>query len=141
MKKLIAILILLAAVPAFAAKPVLAAQATVGGTVTLTGGTNYSVDLTWTDSGCTSTNPCTFTIYRIDGSCPGTLVGSSGWTVVTTTASQVFSASDTTGVDGNTYSYVGKANIGSASSNPSNCATFTLPAAVPAPAGVTATAQ
>ena len=77
-----------------------------------------------------TTTTCSYKLYRIPGVCPTTLVGSSGWTQVLSTA-----ASQTTGVDtsaalGTLYSWVVVALDVASSNNsgPSNCVTYTTPA-------------
>ncbi len=72
-------------------------------TVTLKGAATFQVSLTWTQStSCTSTIPCLYTPLRITGSCPATLVGSTGWTVLPATTQQATTATDTTVAAGQT---------------------------------------
>jgi len=74
---------------------------------TLTGASTFKAVLTWSfDSTCTATSPCLVQVYRLTGSCPATLIGSTGWTLITTTAQQATTAEDNTISDGVSYSYV-----------------------------------
>jgi hypothetical protein len=105
-------------------------------TITLKGASTptLSVALTWTApvaSGalvaCNATNICEYTVYRISGACPATLVGSGGWTALGTTADSVLDYADSTVAPLTEYSYVVEAVLMSdlQQSNPSNCYTVT----------------
>jgi len=129
MKKL-----LLAALLVFAAGTV-KAQAT---TVAIPGPKPHKVTLTWTNT-CTAALPCSITPYRIGGSCPATVAGSTGWTALPSTAVGATTTADSTVLGGQTYSYVVVAvdstditNV----SNPSNCVTVTVPNAPADPTGL-----
>ena len=103
-------------------------------TVTLPAATSFSVVLTWTASvSCSAATPCTYQIYRIAGSCPATLPGTSGWTALPPTASQAVTATDSTVAAGATYSYVAETVQGTANSGPSNCITVAIPNVPAAP--------
>jgi hypothetical protein len=105
-------------------------------TVTVPNGTTYQVNLTWTGpSGCTATAPCTYAVYRVPGTVTIT-AGTTGATLVTTTAAQTTAASDTTVASGNTYSYAVETIQGGANSVPSNTFTISIPLAPAAPAGL-----
>lgn len=105
-------------------------------TVTVPGATQYQVNLTWTaPTGCTSTTPCTYNVYRV----PGTVTigaGTAGATLVGTTASQTVAYSDTTVATGTTYSYAVETIQGGANSVPSNTFTVAIPLVPGAPAGL-----
>lgn len=110
-------------------------------TVTLPVATVETTVLTWTNSStCTTSTPCVMIPYRIGGTCPSTLGGTSGWTQLATTASQAVTATDTSVVPGSTYSYVVESVFvsGGANSGPSNCVTVTIPNVPAAPTGLTA---
>jgi hypothetical protein len=73
---------------------------------TLPAATPVSVTVPWSlPSNCLSTQTCQFQVYRLQGACPSTLAGSTGWTLVTTTAAQVTSYKDTTVAGGTQYCY------------------------------------
>jgi len=92
------------------------------------------VKLTWTlPITCTTSNPCTERPYRILGVCPSPLTGTSGWTVLTDSASQATTVTDSTITSGLQYSYVVETQQGGLNSGPSNCISVTVPN-VPSPA-------
>lgn len=129
-------------------KPILALLAVLLGsvayaqaTVTLPPATPEQVILTWTAStGCSSTAPCTYQVYRATGTCPSTLPGSTGWTPLAPTASQAVTQTDLTVAFSTTYSYVVEAVQGAVNSGPSNCITIATPPALAAPTGLTGNA-
>jgi len=95
---------------------------------------SVSVALTWVApiaSGnfvaCNTTTVCEYTAYRIPGTCPATVIGSSGWTTLGTTQASVLAYTDTTVAPLPTYSYVVEAVLISdlMASGPSNCVTVT----------------
>jgi len=108
-----------------------------GVTLTSPGAPSYENNLTWSAPvsngsaglvGCDTVNVCNYSIFRLTAaSCPATLVGSSGWVKVGTTANSVLAYSDTTVAPLTEYSYVVEANLvsDSISSGPSNCITIT----------------
>ncbi len=102
-------------------------------TVTVPSPSTYSVVLSWTaPAGCTTAAPCTYAVYRL----PGTVTisaGTTGATLVTTTASQVVSATDATVAQGLTYSYAVETIQGGATSAPSNTVNVTIPNVPSAP--------
>lgn len=126
----------------FFATLVLFALATLAGaqTVTVPNATSYKVVLAWTaPTGCTTAAPCTYAVYRV----PGTVTlsgGLTGATLVTTTAAQAVTASDTTVVPGQTYSYALETLQGGANSAPSATVTVTIPFVPAAPSGLTGSA-
>ena len=75
-------------------------------TATLPAATPVSVTVPWSlPSNCTSTQTCQFQVYRLQGACPGILAGSTGWTLIATTAAQAISYKDTTVAGGTQYCY------------------------------------
>ena len=102
-------------------------------TVTVPAGSpTESVYLTWTaPSGCTAAAPCTYAIYRVPGTATIT-GGTTGATLVTTTAAQALTATDSTVVAGQTYSYAVETVQGGMNSVPSNTVTLAIPL-VPSP--------
>ena len=99
----------------------------------------HSVTLTWTAptssstwSGCTTTAPCVYAVYRCVGTastCPSVPTSSTSWTEITTPATR---PSATTYVDLNvtaadTYTYVVETVQASVNSGPSNTTTATVP--------------
>lgn len=81
-------------------------------------------------SNCTTTQTCQVQVYRNTGTCPATLAGSTGWTLLATTAAQATSYTDNTVVGGTQYSYdVEAVPTGSTTvfSGPSNCVSATIP--------------
>ncbi len=99
----------------------------------------HSVTLTWTApassstwSGCTTTAPCVYAIYRCVGTastCPSVPTSSTSWTEITTATTR---PSATTYVDLNvtaaaTYTYVVETVQASVNSGPSNTTTATIP--------------
>jgi hypothetical protein len=100
-------------------------------TTTLPGAAVSSVTVPVTDSSCTTSATCLLTVYRVGGTCPSTLAGSAGWTVLGTltvpTATQFV---DTTVAQSTQYSYdveAAPSSNSAANSAPSNCATTTTP--------------
>lgn len=77
--------------------------------------------------GCTLIQPCKFWVYRIPGTCPTNLSGSSGWTLITVVNQETF-YTDTSVTSGIQYSYVVESGVGNnPTSGPSLCSTFTAP--------------
>ena len=102
------------------------AQVKANGTVTLSGASTDVVTLTWTEpTSCPNTTaPCTYQVDGILGTCPATIVGSTGWTVVGTTATDVATYVDSSEVANTTgtpvqISYVIYTLSGGAQSLPS----------------------
>ena len=109
-------------------------------TLTLPSATSNAVQLNWTAStSCTTTTPCTYIPYRIAGTCPATLAGTTGWTALPATASQVLTATDATVTAGATYSFVVEAEQAGQNSGPSNCITLTIPNVLAPPAALSGT--
>jgi len=111
-------------------------------TVTLPSATASQSNLSWTNSAnCTAATPCLINPYRIGGQCPANLAGTTGWTQLPATAAQATSATDTTVVAGQTYSYVVEATFvsGGSPSGPSNCVTVSIPNVPGVPTGLNAT--
>jgi hypothetical protein len=108
-----------------------AGQKAFSQTGTLPPATPSSATVPWTlPSNCTAATTCQFQVYRITGVCPATLAGSTGWTLIATTASQATSYVDTAVTGGTTYSYdIEAVPTGSTLilSGPSNCSTGTTP--------------
>ena len=105
----------------------------IGQTVTVPSPSTYSVVLSWTaPAGCTATAPCTYAVYRLPGTTTIT-AGTTGATLVATTASQTVSATDTTVAAGLTYSYAVETVQAGANSAPSNTANVTIPNVPSAP--------
>ena len=112
-------------------------------TVTMTGHSQSQVVLTWvapvasgTWLGCVAGQPaCTFRPFSIAGSCPSTIVGSTGWNQLTDTSSGVTTATDSAPLPNSQgqVSYVVKTVQSGLTSDPSNCVTVTIPN-VPSPA-------
>jgi len=101
---------------------------------TMTGATTSTVKLGWTaPPACTSTNPCSYIPFRLQGTCPATVIGSVGWLQLPQTGLQTGSTLDSPS-GGQTYSYVVKTVQGAAQSDPSNCVSVVVPLA-PSPAG------
>jgi hypothetical protein len=102
-------------------------------TVTVPAGSpTESVYLTWTAAaGCTAATPCTYAVYRVPGTATIT-GGTTGATLVTTTAAQALTATDSTVVAGQTYSYAVETVQGGMNSVPSNTVTLAIPL-VPSP--------
>jgi hypothetical protein len=112
------------------------ALAVIGSAQTVTvpaGSPTKSVYLSWTaPDGCVLATPCTFAVYRV----PGTATisgGTTGATLVTTTASQAVAATDSTVVSGQTYSYAVETVQGGMNSVPSNTVTLSIPPTPGAP--------
>jgi hypothetical protein len=105
--------------------------------------TPTSATIPWAaPSNCTSTNTCQYQVYRNTGACPGTLAGSTGWALLTTTTG--LSYTDTSVVGGTQYSYdIEALPTGSTSvySGPSNCGSTTIPFTPVPPVIGTITAQ
>ena len=82
-----------------------------------------------------TTTVCSYKLYRIPGVCPSPVIGSSGWTEVLSTASGQLTATDTTALPNTQYSWVVEGIVVSNSNNgaPSNCVTYTTPAATLVP--------
>ena len=97
--------------------------------VALPSATAPSVTIPWSlPSNCTAANSCPINVYRIQAICPTTLAGSTGWTLVATTAAQATSYKDTTVASSTLYSYdVEAVPTGSTGvySGPSNCVSIT----------------
>ena len=128
MKKIIALAVFLLSMAAHAQ------------TLTLPSASSNAVVLNWTAStSCTATTPCTYIPYRIVGSCPTTLAGTTGWTALASTASQVLTATDTTVTPGTIYSFVVEAVQSGQNSGPSNCITLTIPNVLAPPAALSGT--
>ena len=109
-------------------------------TLTLPSASSNAVVLTWTAStSCTTTTPCTYIPYRIAGTCPATLAGTTGWTALPATASQVLTATDASVTAGATYSFVVEAVQAGQNSGPSNCITLTIPNVLAPPAALSGT--
>ena len=97
-----------------------------GATVALPGPI-HSASVSWTaPAQCSSSNPCTFQIYRAAGTATCT-VGSPGWTLIATTAQMVGSYVDNTVTGGTTVTYAIFAVLpGQALSQP-GCGSGTVP--------------
>jgi hypothetical protein len=111
-------------------------------TVTLPSASSTQVNLAWQNSsGCNTSTPCEVIPYRIGGTCPATLAGTTGWTQLPTTTAQAVAVSDTTVAPGQEYSYVVEEVYvaGGANSAPSNCVTVNVPNVPNAATGLTAT--
>ncbi len=105
-------------------------------TVTVPPASTYQVNLTWTAAtGCTVAAPCTYTVYRLPGTVTIT-AGTTGATLVGTTAAQTVAYTDSTVVSGQTYSYAVETVQGGANSAPSNTFTVAIPLAPSAPSGL-----
>ncbi len=106
-------------------------------TVTVPQASTYAVALAWTGpASCTTAFPCTYAVYRVPGTVTIT-AGTTGATLVGTTASQIVTFTDNTVTPGNVYSYAIETVQGGANSVPSATVTVTIPLAVPAPTGLT----
>ena len=99
--------------------------------------TAHKVTLTWqapvagsTWSGCTTTAPCVYAVYRCtgDSTACGTL-SSTAWTEITTTTTRPSGTSyvDTVVTGGTTYTYAVETVQGTDNSGPSNTTTATIP--------------
>ncbi len=106
--------------------------------------TTHAVDLTWTAAaasstwtGCSTSVPCVYAVYRCAGtaSACGTL-SSTAWAEVTTVATRPSGVSyqDLTVSGGTTYSYAVETVQGSENSGPSNVTTAAVPETPTAPA-------
>jgi hypothetical protein len=103
------------------------ALAGCGGNASFVGGTGTPVSFTIT---CPILKPCEageqFQVYRIEGQCPSSLAGSSGWITfkpVLASSSGVY-FTDSTVISGVTYRYDVEGVLAGASySGPSNCVT------------------
>jgi hypothetical protein len=85
---------------------------------------------------CTAAFPCTYNLYALAGACPGTLVGSSGWKLLTPAGFTALTFSDAAETPGSQVSYVVYAvGPNGAIGPPSNCSTITVPVSplVPGP--------
>jgi hypothetical protein len=102
-------------------------------TLTLQGATPHAIALSWTAPvasggwlGCTAGSPCTYAPYALVGAtCPAVLVGSTGWTALSTVNSTT--ATDSGQTPGSIVSYVVYTMQGGNQSTPSNCITVTVP--------------
>jgi hypothetical protein len=110
------------------------AQVKANGSVVISGPTTEVATLAWKESSsCPSTaNPCTYQINGILGTCPATVVGSTGWTTVGTTTSDVLTFTDSTEQPATSgtplqISYVVVTLSGGQQAGPSNCVTLTFP--------------
>jgi len=107
-----------------------------GQSVTVPPASSYQVALSWTaPASCTAATPCTYNVYRVAGTV--TIgAGTTGATLVGTTAAQVVTYTDATVAAGNTYSYAVETVQGGANSAPSNTFTISIPLTPSAPAGL-----
>jgi hypothetical protein len=102
-------------------------------TVTVPGPPATQVVLTWTNPAvCTSSTPCTFIPYRVNGTATIS-VGTTGATALSTTTNNASTANDTSVTPGSTYSYAVETVQGGINSVPSNTITLTIPSAPPPP--------
>ena len=114
----------------------LASLAAHAQTVTVPPASSYQVALSWqAPSTCTATNTCMYAVYRMPGTVTIT-AGTTGATLLGTTAAQVVTYTDTTVATGNTYSYAVETVQGGANSAPSNTFTIAIPLAPAAPTGL-----
>lgn len=112
-------------------------------TVTMTGKSASQTVLTWvapapqgTWLGCVvGQSACTFRPFSLPGTCPATIVGSTGWTTLADTSANATTATDSAPITNSAgqVSYVVKTVQSSLVSDPSNCITVTIPNA-PSPA-------
>jgi hypothetical protein len=114
------------------------------GTVTVPGppSTTYAIDFSWTAAtGCATATPCTYQVYCVPTANQTIVVGTTGATLVATSASQATTAVDSTVVNGSTYSCAVETVQAGANSAPSTTVQAVIPnPTVPsAPSGVTAT--
>ena len=106
-------------------------------TVTVPQASTYAVAVAWTGpASCTTTAPCTYAVYRVPGTTTIT-AGTTGATLVGTTASQIVAFTDNTVTAGQTYSYAVETVYEGANSGPSNTVTVTIPLVPSAPTGLT----
>ena len=99
----------------------------------------HSVTLTWnapvagsTWSGCTTTAPCVYAVYRCAGtatSCPAPPTSSTSWAEITTPTTRPSGTTfvDTAVTGGDSYTYVVETVQASTSSVPSNTTTANVP--------------
>ena len=112
-----------------------------GTTVALPPATQHVANVSWTaPSACNSTTPCTFVVYRNTGTCPATLVGSTGWTLIATTAAQVGSYVDSSVTAGTTYAYAIYSQQGTTLSPPA-CGSGAIPNGLAPVTNVTVSGQ
>jgi hypothetical protein len=105
-----------------------------------------TVSLSWQDTSCTATTPCTAQVFRATGSCPASGIGTLTYTELTALDAQATVAgaySDTTAVQGQTYCYYVTDSFvtgGTSPSNPSNTFQLAIPITIPAtPTGLVGT--
>lgn len=99
---------------------------------TLPPASTSSITVPFSDLSCTSAQGCGVQIYTLQGACPATLAGSTGWTLAATSALPgAGSVTLTTGIAATTqYAIDVEATPAGSStvySGPSNCATITTP--------------
>jgi len=103
------------------------ALCSVAQNATVPGPSTSSVVLNWAlPANCTAANPCTFIGYRVNGSVTIT-AGTTGATVLPTTAAQAITLTDSTPTAGATVSYAVETVQGGRNAAPSNTLTFTIP--------------
>ena len=101
--------------------------------------TTHSVKLTWTApvasstwSGCTTTAPCVYAVYRCTGtstSCPSVPTTNTAWSEITTPSTRPSSVTyvDTGVTGGSTYTYTVETVQSNTNSSPSNTTTAIVP--------------